>query len=336
MSYLDRKISEQTKIPGLGVLAAADGLRELDKSSDSLHVSGKGGVEGILSTGDGKLEFICFASQTLAYVKSLSGYPAYYPLRDVSMDEPVKAVLMDLDGTTVNSEQFWVWIIERTVAFFRGDNLFTLEPEDIPFVSGHSTTEHLQYCIGKYLSGVAIEEVRARYFTIFRHEMAEIAAGRGRPDAFTPSRGIKEFLLRLKESKIKIALVTSGLYEKAMPEILAAFKTLGLGAPEDFYDSIITAGFQPGHNNYGTIGELSPKPHPWLYAESAVVGLGLSFEQRGTIVGIDDSAAGVCSVRLAGFSAIGVGGGNIAHAGTKALCTHFCEGFDDVSDLLFG
>lgn len=336
MNYLERKITEQSAIPGLGVLASAGGLQELEKAGDSLHVSGRGGVEGILSTGDGKVELICFASQTLAYVKSLSGYPAYYPLRDSAIERPVKAVLMDLDGTTVSSELFWVWIIERTTATLRGEDSFKLEAEDLPFVSGHSTTEHLQYCIGKYMRGVSIEQARERYFALFRYEMAEIAAGRGRAGAFTPARGIKEFLLELKEREIKIALVTSGLYEKAMPEILSAFKTLGLGAPEDFYDSIITAGFQPGNRNYGTIGELSPKPHPWLYAESALVGLGIPFEERGSVVGIDDSSAGICSVRLAGFAAVGIAGGNIIEAGAGALCTEVCSGFGEISTLLFG
>ena len=34
-----------------------------------------------------------------------------------------------------------------------------------------------------------------------------------------------------KENKIKIGLVTSGLYEKAMPEIISAFKQLDMGDP---------------------------------------------------------------------------------------------------------
>ena len=29
----------------------------------------------------------------------------------------------------------------------------------------------------------------------------------------------------------------------------------------------------------GTLGELSPKLHPWLYAETARVGLGISFKE---------------------------------------------------------
>jgi len=53
--------------------------------------------------------------------------------------------------------------------------------------------------------------------------------GRGRVGAFTPVDGLKEFLFELKSMDIKIGLVTSGLFEKAWPEILSAFRTLNSG-----------------------------------------------------------------------------------------------------------
>jgi hypothetical protein len=84
----------------------------------------------------------------------------------------------------------------------------------------------------------------------------------GRENAFIPTEGLKEFLLELKSRNIKIGLVTSGLYEKAYPEILSAFRTLNMGDPKEFYDCIITAGFPLQKESVGTLGELSPKPHP--------------------------------------------------------------------------
>jgi FMN phosphatase YigB (HAD superfamily) len=68
--------------------------------------------------------------------------------------------------------------------------------------------------------------------------------------AFSPAPGLKEFLLTLKNESVKIALITSGLYNKAMPEIYSAFRQLGLDNPEEFYDCIITAGqrLQKGQN----------------------------------------------------------------------------------------
>ena len=89
--------------------------------------------------------------------------------------------------------------------------------------------------------------------------------------------------MALKARGVKIGLVTSGLYEKAWPEIVAAFRALGMGDPRDFYDAIITAGFPLRQGEAGTLGELSPKPHPWLYAEAARVGLGIPFEARNSV-----------------------------------------------------
>ena len=121
---------------------------------------------------------------------------------------------------------------------------------------------------------------------------------------------------------IKIGLVTSGLYEKAWPEILSAFKTLGMGDPKDFYDAIISAGFPLRKGSVGTLGELSPKPHPWLYSETSIVGLGEAFADRSRVVGIEDSGAGACSVRLAGYSTIGIAGGNSSDGEDKAAANH--------------
>ena len=160
--------------------------------------------------------------------------------------------------------------------------------------------------------------------------------GRGRENAFTPSPGIKDFLLELKSMGVKLGLVTSGLYEKAYPEILSAFNTLGLGKPDDFYDSIITAGFPLRKGSCGTLGELSPKPHPWLYAEVARVGLGLDFSDRHSIVGIEDSGAGITSIRLAGFAAIGIADGNIIESGTQGVCNNYCENFEEILKILKG
>ena len=103
---------------------------------------------------------------------------------------------------------------------------------------------------------------------------------------------------------------------------------------EDFYDASITAGFPLRKGSVGTLGELSPKPHPWLYAEVARVGLGIHFEDRNHVIGIEDSGAGVVSIKLAGFPTIGISGGNIEQSGTKPLCDYYCETFDDILKII--
>lgn len=324
-------------IPNLGSFADDSGLIPLQACSDGIFKTGVEGVASITATGDRKVEFIAFENHTLAYVKSSMGYPAYYPVHPVSMVRPVKAVLMDLDGTSVRSEEFWIWIIQMTVASLLGNPRFELEEADLPYVSGHSVSEHLKYCTGKYCPDKTVEEARHFYFEHTHREMQEIMEGRGRENAFVPTPGVKEFLYELKSMGVKIGLVTSGLYEKAWPEILSAFKTLKMGDPIDFYDAIITAGFPLRKGaSVGTLGELSPKPHPWLYAETCRVGLGIEFSDRNSVIGIEDSGAGVCSIRLSGYPTIGIGGGNIVESGTKALCDYYCETFDEILKAIKG
>ena len=324
-------------IPDLGRFAPDCGLIPLDCCSDGFHRPGENGVVSVTATGDRKVELIAYENHTLAYVTSALGYPAYYPVRQTGLRRPVKAVLMDLDGTSVRSEEFWVWIIEMTTASLLGDPAFHLEQADLPYVSGHSVSEHLEYCIRKYCPHKTVEQARAFYFEHTHREMSEILAGRGREGAFVPAPGIKEFLLALKARGIKIGLVTSGLYEKAWPEIMSAFKTLHMGMKaEDFYDASITAGFPLRQGAVGTLGELSPKPHPWLYAEVARVGLGIPFEERDQVLGIEDSGAGVASIRLAGFTTVGIAGGNIEGSGTRALCDAYCQNFNEILALIDG
>jgi beta-phosphoglucomutase-like phosphatase (HAD superfamily) len=227
-----------------------------------------------------------------------------------------------------------MWVIEKTTARLLGKTSFTKEDEDIPFISGHSVSEHLQYMIDKYCKGASLQLARDYYFDIVNYEMNEILHGRGKQDAFTPAPNLKEFLTTVKSEGIKIGLVTSGLYEKAMPEILSAFKQLDMGDPVEFYDAIITAGQTFRKDQTGTLGELAPKPHPWLYAETARVGLNMPFERRHKVLGIEDSAAGVVSVKLAGFCCAGVAGGNIDAAGVGDLCDYRVDGLMDLLNII--
>lgn len=327
-------VSQKSKVPSEYFLFGNDGLISVDEGGEGRFRVGKNGVQKILVTGDRKVDFIVQNDKVLAYVKSNMGYPAIYPLHPVKIEKPLKAVLMDLDGTSVRSEEFWIWIIEQTTAQLLGNPSFTLEDADLPYVSGHSVSEHLKYCIMKYCPDKTVVEARKYYFEITHREMKAILEGHGRVDAFKPTEGLKDFLFALKARNIKIGLVTSGLYEKAWPEILSAFKTLDMGDPRDFYDAIITAGYAIRKGQVGTLGELEPKPHPWLYAETARIGLGIEYSQRHHVIGIEDSGAGVVAIRLAGFAVVGFSGGNIIGSGTKGLCNHYCETFGDILKVI--
>lgn len=322
-------------LPDLGMLKESDGFLELSETCDGMFRTGRNGVKRVVSTGDHKVEFVAFGDRTIAGVRSSMGSPAYYPVEPAGIERPIKAVLMDLDGTSVRSEEFWVWMIEMTTASMLGNPKFQLDESDLAHVSGHSVSEHLQYCIAKYCPEKNVEEARRFYFEHTEREMQLILEGGGRRDAFVPTPGLKDFLMELKARSIKIGLVTSGLHQKAWPEIVSAFEALDMGDPLDFYDAIITAGFPMRRGeSAGTLGELAPKPHPWLYAETARVGLGMDADERAHVIGIEDSGAGVCSIRLAGFAPVGFAGGNIRESGTQGLCSHFAENFADIMGII--
>ena len=314
--------------PGIGKM---ENMISLKETSDKSFVEGKDGVQKIWTPSDKKVEVIIFKDKTLCNVKSALGYPAIYKVPEAKFQGPAKAILMDLDGTSVHSENFWMWIIEQTIAKLKHDASFKLEETDEPHVSGHSVSEHLQYCINKYCPDKTIEEARSIYFETTEYEMKEILEGRGKKGAFNPAPGLKEFLEEVKGNGIKIGLVTSGLYTKAMPEIISAFQILKMGDPLDFYDAIITAGQTFKKGQTGTIGELAPKPHPWLYSETAKVGLGITEEDKSRVLGFEDSSAGIMSIRLAGFQAVGINGGNIHASGMDSLCL---KQYDNLCDAL--
>lgn len=309
---------------------------DLEAASEGNWRVGREGLHRILAPRDRKVEFLCFEERTLALIPGAMGYPAYYPLLDARFEGPAEAVLMDLDGTSVHSEEFWIWVIQESTRRLLGDARFELEDADLPHVSGHSVSEHLQHCIAKYCPDKTVEEARKHYFDITHYELAEIAAGRGREGAFAPAPGLKEFLLALKGANVRIGLVTSGLYEKAWPEILSAFRTMDLGDPLKFYDAIISAGHTLRPGQAGTLGELEPKPHPWLYAETARVGLGIDPAQRHRVIGFEDSSAGVVSIRLAGFAAVGVAGGNIERAGVAPLLHQSIGDLEEALPMVLG
>ena len=318
-----------------------DTWKILEQTHDGLFKAGSGGVATITAPADGRSEFVALENGNVLVTLPFSAVPVYYPLVQHPFKGPAKAVLMDLDGTSVKSEGFWIWIIEQTVCRLKGDPDFQLSEEDIPYVSGFSVSEHLKYCLEKYQLAASLETARKHYFDIVHYEMQEIMEGRGKEDAYAISDGLKEFLLQLKAHDIKIGLVTSGLYEKAIPEIISGFRQMNqeapnLGAPLEFYDAVITAGTAFAKGQAGTPGELCSKPHPWLYRETCEVGLGIHEEDFAKVVVLEDSSAGVVAGRLAGFDVIGMKDGNIEAAGLSGLVCKMADSLEDALAYVLG
>ena len=266
------------------------------------------------------IEFINDKGQLFVKIAQC-GVTSIYPLIEELPQKKIKYVLMDLDGTTVKSEEFWVYLIEKTVKSCLKNEDFHLEESDAPFVSGFTTMEHLQYCKDKYHFSQSINEALEEYHRIARFELNEIMEGRG---------NVKEFLLELKRLNIKIGVATSGLRYKAVPEIVSTFKLIGLGDPLEFYDALITGGDQK-EGEYGTIGELASKPHPWIYRELA---LGLKVDDMSHAIVLEDSSAGLLSSKLAGINVIGFKDGNLVASGLDEQCILMVDTFKEVLEYI--
>ncbi len=260
-----------------------------------------------------------------------TGVCATYPLIKTQFKPKAKAILMDLDGTTVQSEEFWIYLIQKTAQTLLKNPKFTFEEEDIPFVSGFSTIEHLNYAINKYGISCDISKANALYHSIAEEELNEILNGRGNISAFKPRENLKDFLFEVKNLGIKIGLVTSGLDYKAIPEIVSTFRLLDMGDPLEFYDAIITGGKRKIAGQYGTLGELSVKPHPWVYAE---IGMALTGDDKEHVITLEDSSSGLLSSRLAGYNVLGFNDGNIVQSGMQSFCLKMIDSFDEVIKII--
>lgn len=303
---------------------------------DSFFHIHKSSVTKILQSKDRKIYLIIFDNkQILIGVNTQNSFVSYYPLQRANIEYPIKAVLMDLDGTTLYSENFWIHVIEETIRFLSNNKDFSVTEEDIPFISGHSVSEHLTYCIEKYYPSCSLKNAINTYYEISHREFDSLLNDREKELSIQPAFYLKEFLFELIGKDIKIGLVTSGLYEKAYPEISNICLKLDIEKPEKIYNSIITAGTPLKDHSVGTLGELSCKPHPWLYLETAIVGLGIPFSERNHVIGIEDSGAGICSLCAAGIPAIAVKNGNIIKSGLSSLCTDICDNLLEIKEKYF-
>lgn len=285
----------------------------------------------MLNFSTGALKFYVKDGKQFVDMKGF-GCEVSYGINPCEFHPRAEGVLMDLDGTTLDSENFWIYIIEKTVAVLTGNDKFSFETADIPYVSGYTTVEHLMYCIRKYCRDKNIDDAMRIYHTVSEYELNEIMENRGNQNAFSPNPGLKNFLETIKKNHIKIGLATSGLDYKAIPEIVAVFRRLNMGSPFDYYDAIITGGRRKDSRDYGTIGEIAAKPHPYLYTELAY--MGLKIKNPGKIIGIEDSAAGILSLRTGGFPAIGLKSGNIDGSGLAELCSYRAAALEECLEII--
>lgn len=303
----------------------------INKSSDNLFSKEDKEIDSIFVTNDKKIEFVRFKNNTLLMgIKSSFRSNSYYNIHDLRLKK-VKNILMDMDGTTMLSEKFWVEMLRISVVKVTKDDNFKFSDSDFPYISGHSVTEHLSYCIDKYKLKCKLFELKKIYDDIVDYNLDNLELS-SNAHFFEPREGLKNFLLKIKEKGIKIALVSSGSTKKVTATLNCVFKNMNMGNPLDYYDCIITGGDACKKLKYGTIGELYAKPYPCLYEEAYYIGLGLTKDDLEYTIAIEDSASGIYSILSSNITPIGISGGNIKASGVEPLCYKYFKSLEEIEE----
>ena len=143
------------------------------------------------------------------------------------------------------------------------------------------------------------------YYANYHIILEGIRDGSVKEALIEPMPFLGEFLSICKKLGIKLGLVTSSVQKEAEIVMPIVFRGMGFDMPyQDYYDSIVTASNNEMENYL--------KPHPMLY-DIALTEMGYQHQsQRNGSFGIEDSTAGLKSVRAAGISAVAV-----IHPGTR-------------------
>lgn len=222
--------------------------------------------------------------------------PMTYALRDPRTDwKNLGAVLMDMDGSSTDTEKLVLEAMRQMMAEALGEPGFHFAPGDFPHIIGDSTTNHLTWLLPHY--GLPLADLNrhmANYYSKYHQALRDIRDGKITDRLIEPMPHLREFLHWAKGRGLRVGLVTSSLeleVDIVMPEVFR-----GMDMDPDyraFYDGVIAA---------DAVGEPFLKPHPNLYV-LMLQRLGVPPE-RGVV--IEDSTAGIVAGRLAGCSVAAV------------------------------
>ena len=181
----------------------------------------------------------------------------------------IDAVVFDMDGVIFDSEKIYLKCLTAV-----GEKYRILDFEDLCYATIGTTDLHMkEVFLSHYGEDFPFDTYMDEMFVLFR-----IEAEGGLP----LKKGVREILTYLKENNIKVALATSTIREKALPEI----RNAGL---EPFFDQFIC----------GDMIE-NGKPEPDIYLK-ACEALHVNPENA---CAIEDSFNGVRSASRAGMHVI--------------------------------
>lgn len=211
--------------------------------------------------------------------------------------DKLEAVMMDMDGSTTDTEKLVLEAMRQMMAKTLGNPQFRFARDDFPNIVGDSTTNHVKYLANRYnLDAAQLNCYIDNYYEKYHRILYDVRDGRVMDVLIEPMLGLGSFLAALKEKGIKVGMVTSSLKKEADIVMTEIFKQLDIDTDyESYYDGVIAA---------DEVGETFLKPHPNLYIRMAEEKLGLKDKKRAFV--IEDSTAGILAARIAGFAVAAV------------------------------
>jgi HAD superfamily hydrolase (TIGR01509 family) len=184
----------------------------------------------------------------------------------------IKAVLFDMDGVLVDSEEF---ICKAAIEMFREKGL-TVKPEDfIPFV-GTGENRYIGGVAEKYQFPVNIETAKKRTYEIYdkivRNKLRALP-------------GVKEFIATCRKKSLKIAVATSA------DEAKMKINLREIGLPVETFDVTVN-GLQIERK----------KPFPDIYLKAAEM---LNVKPKDCLV-VEDAPNGIKAAKAAGMKCLAV------------------------------
>jgi beta-phosphoglucomutase len=184
----------------------------------------------------------------------------------------IKAVLFDMDGVLVDSEEF---ICKAAIEMFREKGLM-VKPEDfIPFV-GTGENRYIGGVAEKYNFPLVIERDKKRTYEIYEQIVH---------NKLKPLPGVLDFITSCRNKNLKIAVATSA------DEVKMKINLREIGIPVEAFDATVN-GLQIERK----------KPFPDIYLKAAEL---LGVEPEKCLV-VEDAPNGIQAARAAGMNCLAV------------------------------
>ena len=178
----------------------------------------------------------------------------------------IQAVIFDMDGVLVDSEEF---ICEAAMRMFAEHGVAVAAEDFLPFV-GAGENRYLGGVAEKHGFPIDIERDKARTYDIY----AEIVRGR-----LEPLPGVHEFLARCRERGLRRALATSA------DEVKMLVNLREIGVPPETFDAVVNG-----------LDVERRKPHPDIFV-AAARRMGVP---AGNCLVVEDAPNGVAAAVAAG------------------------------------